>query len=552
MADDFDSAWGTSGTVSTPAPTGTTVLDPKSFDSLWLKPSAKEPTKENTDTYTSAANSALGGAIEGVPIVGPYIKSGTEKASAKIRSLMYGTPYEDELKAVQGYADQSAQAHPTANTVGQVAGAVGPMLTGAGIAPEAFGLVGPSLAQRAIVGGTTNALINGADTAVRTGGDLKEAAKSAEVGGAIGLGLPLVGRGAGFVGNALLGGSDGATNALAARAESLGIPIRFSQTSDSPFIQKLSQMAGKLPGSGMGALHDEQQGAFSRAVSNTFGENADRITPDVMAAAKKRIGGDFDTVAKNSTIKFDGALGNDLQGILHEADSTLTESEAAILHKQVGNLLDKVTGAGEIEGPTYQALTRKGAPLDRAMSSSDPNVQHYAGRVKEALDDALERHAPPEMVDKLRTARGQYKAMKTVEDLVEKSTTGDISPTLLMGAVRGSYGNMAYGGGGQLADLARIGQRFMKQPPDSGTPLGSAALNLLLGAGGGGATAAFGGDHDLASVLKGAAIGAVTLPATAAGGRATTMLLNRPQALNALLQRSTSSAVPAYNQLQGP
>lgn len=548
MADDFDSKWGT-GNIPVSAPDAdTTSVDTNDFDKKWLTATPAK-TKEDTDNYTSMTNSALGGAIEGVPIVGPYIKSGTEKASAKIRSLMYGTPYEDELKAVQNYSKQSAEAHPVANTAGQVAGAVGPMLTGAGLAPEVFGLAGP-LAQRAAAGAATNALINGADTAVRSSGDVNETAKSGIVGGVIGGGLPLVGRGAGIIGNKLFGGADGATNALAAKAESMGIPIRFSQTSDSPFIQKLSQMAGKLPGSGMGALHDEQQGAFSRAVSNTFGENADRITPDVMASAKKRIGGDFDTVAKNSTIKFDSALGNDLHGILHEADSTLTDGEAAILHKQVGNLLDKVTGAGEIEGPTYQALTRKGAPLDRAMNSSDPNVKHYAGRVKEALDDALERHAPPEMVDKLQTARGQYKNMKTIEDLVEKSTTGEISPALLMGAVRGSYGNMAYGGGGKLADLARVGQRFMKQPPDSGTPLGSAALNLLLGAGGGGATAAFGGDHDLSSVLKGAAIGAVTLPATAAMGRATTMLLNRPQALNALVQRSVASGVPAYNQLQ--
>jgi hypothetical protein len=342
----------------------------------------------------------------------------------------------------------------------------------------------------------------------------------------------------------LLGSADAATNALASKAEAMGIPIRFPQITSSPFVAKLSQMAGKLPGSGMDALHGEQQGAFNRAVSNTFGENVDKITPDVMASAKKRLGNEFDTVAKNSTIKFDSDLGNDIGSILHEAGSTLTDSENSILHKQVGNILDKVTGAGEIEGPTYQALTRKGAPLDRAMNSSDPNVRHYAGRVKEALDDALERHAPPDMVDRLKTARGQYKAMKTVEDLVEKSPTGDISPALLMNPVRQSYGNMAYGGGGNLADLARIGQRFMRQPPDSGTPLGTAALNLLLGAGGAG-VAGYSTGYDPISMLKGAAL----LPATALAARGATTLLNRPAAVNSLVQRAVPAMVPAYNQL---
>ena len=74
--------------------------------------------------------------------------------------------------------------------------------------------------------------------------------------------------------------------------------------------------------------------------------------------------------------------------------------------------------------------------------------------MREALDSALERNAPPELVADLRSARGQYKAMKTVEDLVEKSPTGNISPAALLQPVRNSYGTMAYGGGGDLADGA--------------------------------------------------------------------------------------------------
>lgn len=538
----FHDVWGTGGVTAAPEDTGTRVLDPNSFASTWLKAAPPEPVKENTETATSAINAATGGAIEGLPIIGPPLKAGTEKLSAKIRSLMYGTPYDEELKAVQSYNKQSAEAHPVVNTTGQVAGAVAPMLVGAGLAPRAFGAAG-SLLERAGFGAGSNALINSADSAVR-GGNADDIAHSGGVGAAIGAAAPVVGRGLGIAGNKVFGSTDKAVNALAAKAEAMGIPIRFPQTSDSPFIAKLSQMAGKLPGSGMDTLHGEQQTAFNRAIAKTFGEDADRITPDVMASAKKRLGNEFDTVAKNSTIKFDQPLGQDLHSILHEAGTTLTDSEANILHKQVGNILDKVTGSGEIEGKTYQALTRKGTPLDRAMNSSDPNVKHYAGRIKEALDDALERHAPADQVEKLKTARGQYKAMKTIEDLSEKSPTGDISPALLMNPVRQSYGNMAYGGGGQLADLARIGQRFMRQPPDSGTPLGTAALNLLLGAGGAG-VAGYSSGYDPISMLKGAAL----LPATALTARGATTLLNRPQAVNALLQRAAPAAVPAYNQL---
>lgn len=544
MADkSFHDVWGTGGVSAAPEDTGTRTLDPSAFSQAWLVDNTpKEGPKQDTGTATSSINAATGNAINSIPIVGPYIKSGTEKLAAKIRSKIYDTPYEAELENVRDYNKQSSEAHPVLATGGEITGAVAPMLVGAGLAPRAFGAAGPLL-ERSAFGAGTNALINSADTAAR-GGDANAIAHSGATGAAIGAAVPVVGRALGMLGNKILGSSSDAVNALAAKAESMGIPIRFPQISDSPFIAKLSQMAGKLPGSGMDALHGEQQSAFNRAVARTFGENADSVTPEVMAAAKKRLGNEFDTVANNSTIKFDNILGSDLHGVLHEADSVLTDSEMKVLHKQVGNVLDKVTGAGEIEGKAYQALTRKGAPLERAMSSSDPNVKHYASRVKEVLDDALERHAPAEMVDRLRTARGQYKAMKTVEDLVEKSPTGDISPPLLLGQVRNSYGNMAYGGGGDLADLSRIGQRFMRQPPDSGTPLGTAALNLLLGAGGAG-VAGYNSGYDPIAMLKGAAL----LPATALAARGATTLLNRPQAVNELFQRAVPAALPAYNQL---
>jgi hypothetical protein len=65
------------------------------------------------------------------------------------------------------------------------------------------------------------------------------------------------------------------------------------------------------------------------------------------------------------------------------------------------------------------------------------------------------------------------------------ATTGDISPAGLMQAVRASYGDMAYtGGGGDLGNLARIAQRFLKEPPDSGTAGRLSALEAMTRAGG--------------------------------------------------------------------
>ncbi len=138
-----------------------------------------------------------------------------------------------------------------------------------------------------------------------------------------------------------------------------------------------------------------------------------------------------------------------------------------------------------LSGASYQALTRKGAPLDRAMSSSDPNIRHYAGQIKDALDDALEGSASGADLKALKTARLQWKNMRTVQDLASKAgIEGEITPSLLLGAVKKSYKDMPYSGAGEIGDLAHIGQQFLKEPPSSGTAERMLLYRLLEGGAG--------------------------------------------------------------------
>ena len=157
------------------------------------------------------------------------------------------------------------------------------------------------------------------------------------------------------------------------------------------------------------------------------------------------------------------------------------------------------------------------------------------------------------MLDQLREARGQYKAMKTIEPLVEKSTTGDVSPAGLMQAVRGSYNGMAYGGGGALGDLARVGQRFLKEPPSSGT-----AERLQAGATAGkigntiGTLGALGGAtmgaHEAAPYLSPYVSPEMILPTLAGmagsfgAGRIASSVLRSPTVSNMLVNRALGNA----------
>lgn len=414
----------------------------------------------------------------------------------------------------------------------------------------------PEKLKETIIGGA----VNQAGQALTTPGDVYQGNTSVDdatgrivnLAGLIGTGgIPsVIGKSAPLI--------DPATASLASIArDKFGIPLRGGQISESRGVNYLDSVLKDKPFSGYSANVGEQHAAFNRAVAKTIGEDADKVTPEVMANAKERLGQNYDTIAANTTIKADEVLGQDLSKIALDANSALAPGERSIIHGQINNILDKIKNGNpdrsnpslfEIDGDAYKALVGTGSPLDRATKSADSNVKYYAGQVKQALIDALGRHAPEDMQALLKKTNSQYKAMKTIEDLVEKSPTGDISPALLMTPVRQSYSNMAYGGGGDLADLARIGQRFLKEPPNSGTANRLSAMMKLGSAGlvGGGEALAY---HlqDPVLAAKIAALGLTTAVAKGITNKAAGSVLRSKWYANHLIGSDRS---PQSNMLQ--
>lgn len=159
---------------------------------------------QNAASGLGKATAGSGGFVEGIPVVGPYLKSGAEKAAAEVRSWLYDTPYADELKAVQAYDRASMKAHPVARTVGNVTGAVVGTAPLAAAAPAAFGLGEGGLLARTGQAALGGAVLGGADAAVRSGGNLRDTAEGALIGGGLGAAGPTVGRAIGWTGNKLL------------------------------------------------------------------------------------------------------------------------------------------------------------------------------------------------------------------------------------------------------------------------------------------------------------------------------------------------------------
>lgn len=376
--------------------------------------------------------------------------------------------------------------------------------------------------------GVTNKLVNEPVTEA-TGnpaiGDAVETVVSAK-------GIPRI---TGALGGA---GADAETLRLANIAHNSGIPIRASQISTNPFVQKTDQVLGWLPGSGRQAETAAQNSAIVRAISNTVGEDTPSISRNVVGNAQDRIGGVLNTIENRTPVNFDNDLMNNLGQIEQSARDTFTANSPQ--YQQIRSQVDQLmrVGAqhnGQIPGDVWAQFYHKNSPLSNLASSSDSDVSRFASGLKHAAQDAVQRSATPEDATAYQNARFQYKNLKTIEPLVTKGSSDEISPLLLRGRVDANFPTRD---GGPLGDIADIGQRFLRQPKDSGTPLGTKIINALgtpgqLALAGAGAFGANKLGYSLPEMLA-AGVGVPAVNATVA--RMGSALLNNPIYRRSLLR----------------
>lgn len=165
-------------------------------------PSGKHLTFEEGQTLLDAEGASgtvgagLTGMVQGVPIVGPAVLGGLQRAGAGIRSLINGDSYDENLQQVQQKTEAAQAAHPNVTLGGEIAGNVGSLipLGATSMGARALGITGPNLLARAGASGLSGAAISAADTAAR-GGSAKDVLGSAEIGGGVSAAVPVVGRG---------------------------------------------------------------------------------------------------------------------------------------------------------------------------------------------------------------------------------------------------------------------------------------------------------------------------------------------------------------------
>lgn len=271
---------------------------------------------------------------------------------------------------------------------------------------------------------------------------------------------------------------DAETLRLAQKAQDYGIPLRPDMLSSNRIAKYVGDVLEKVPLGGSKAA--ERQKAFNRAVMDQLGaeKTAEALTPDVYDEALTRAGKEIGSIYDKTPLPVESF------GDLNTVARRELPAVQQVVKGYADDLAAMVGEDGRISGDKLRKLRTDAAA--QARSTSDGDLRNTLGKLVDRLDDALEKHADAGDMDALRDARRRYAVAKTLEPLVAKSPDGDISPAALLGRVtadKAGKARMARGRGGELGDLARIGQKFLKEPPSSGTAERLAAGGAVAGVG---------------------------------------------------------------------
>lgn len=335
-----------------------------------------------------------------------------------------------------------------------------------------------------------------------TGGAVGEATDSPLLGAAASLAVPAAVGAARAISAPINPRLSPETQAILDGARRENIPLSLGQETGSRFLQNMESRFAQLPFTGATerARREAQQRAFTRAVLQRSGTEADNFTPEVIAAQRDRFRQGFTDVAGRNVMR---VTPDDAAALTSLRDELLTNRVAATAQpvaNQIDAFLARAADAGgELPGQYYRSLD---SYLSREIRNAGGN-QEFArnlGEFRSALRSIMDNSISPEDAATWQQLRRQYANFMVARDAVNGAgalaASGQIPPLQLRSALERSVGRGGYAEGrGDLNELARLGQ-VVRPPPDSGTAGNSMANMLLTGslpAGGAGVGAALGG-----------------------------------------------------------
>jgi hypothetical protein len=288
-----------------------------------------------------------------------------------------------------------------------------------------------------------------------------------------------------------------------------GIRVTAGQRSGSKPLQWAESVAGDTSFAGPRArdFAEAQNADFTRAILRRVGENGEDWRT-AYPQARARIGQAFQKFGNEHGVKVDDKLFEELYKVSEKYGDLLPKSQQA---PAVDKLINEINNAKQLTGAQYNTWRSK--LMDLSEAAPDASTQHAFRDMVEALDDALQRSAPPAAAEAIGEARRQYRHLMLVRDVATRAgqdtARGFLSPAGVRGASTVGQTNKNYyaSGQGDLTDLALAGESLLKPLPQSGTSPREQVSGILtaLGATAGGALGMpFGGVGAGAGIVAGA------------------------------------------------
>jgi len=335
---------------------------------------------------------------------------------------------------------------------------------GASTAAKAGNLVGQA-ARSAAVAAPTSALYSygASNNDLNSPEAAADAASGAKLGAAVGAAVPVVSAAASKV---IPKVSEEVASLAQVAKQKFGIDLSLDQLSPTNFRTTLQKVSQAIPGSGVDKFQETQRNQWMRAVAQQIGENTDNLGPETIKSYLSRAGTEFDTALSGKTFNVTQKDLSGIQDIATNATRKVTKDVATVVKNNVDDFVKNLESfkVGQQRTIPGERLASLRSQLIKDLPSIDSQAREHVGDIIDKIDDIIARHLSPEEVQKLATARLQWRNFRTLEPLLEKSTDGTVNPTQLMQRVASSKFIKASRkslGEDNLVDLARIGKQFL-------------------------------------------------------------------------------------------
>ncbi len=259
------------------------------------------------------------------------------------------------------------------------------------------------------------------------------------------------------------------------------IPVELDDVSGSSFYKTLISEGKNLPFSGAAKHGEKVQKSINSAVAKTFGQNADQITPEVIASAYDDLGKKFQSFTKGKTFEVKPSFYSKIDDITNNASRGVYGTEGqTFLPKYLEDIQTLVDENGIIKGDRLDKIRIEFAKIAR---SRNDDIGLMADDFEGAVLDIIGQ-GDKSVKKAFKDVKYQYKNLKTVQRVALKDQVdGNIRPDLLTNAVKAKFGEDAFAKGkaGDLGEIARVGQLIKDKIPNSGTSQRSGARALLMG-----------------------------------------------------------------------